>query len=231
MAWSFVIEGKSCWLKKDEGTTKHDSCCVAGVRAKDAEAFVKANMPPPPPPPPPFEQPNLPNYSQQTSAADENGHLSWAKRPETFFYSVGTPISLAPDPDAEMAQRRDVVKQAMLHSWNGYKKYGWGSDEVSPMARRGKRGAAPGATIIDSMSTLKIMGLENEFNDALNWVKAYDFKRGGKVSFFETTIRDLGGLLSAYDMTGDKVLLDKAKEVGNVSTHAISRCLWSIGLF
>ena len=222
-SWSYVIEGKSCWLKKDEGTTKHDSCCIAGKRAKDPETFVKTNMPPPPPPPPPFEQPNLPNYSQQTSMAEANGHTAWAKRPETFFYSVGTPISLAPDPDAEMAQRRDVVKEAMLHSWNGYKKYGWGSDEVSPMARRGKRGAAPGATIIDSMSTLKIMGCEQEFNDALNWVKSYDFKRGGKVSFFETTIRDLGGLLSAYDMTGDRTLLAKAKEVGDGLMGAFSQ--------
>ena len=80
-----------------------------------------------PPPPPPFEQPNLPNYSQQSSIAEENGHTTWAKRPETFFYNVGTPISQAPDPDPEMAERRDVVKAAMLHSWNGYKKYGWGS--------------------------------------------------------------------------------------------------------
>ena len=176
-----------------------------------------------PPPPPPFEQPNLPNYSQQSSIAEENGHTTWAKRPETFFYNVGTPISQAPDPDPEMAERRDVVKAAMLHSWNGYKKYGWGSDEVSPMARRGKRGAAPGATIIDSMSTLKIMGLEKEFQDAVTWVKGYNFARGGKVSFFETTIRVLGGLLSAYDMTGDKTLLEQATKVGDGLMGAFSQ--------
>ena len=35
------------------------------------------------------------------------------------------------------------------------------------------------------------------------------------LSFFETTIRDLGGLLAAYSMTGDKVLLDKAVDLGN----------------
>ena len=65
-------------------------------------------------------------------------------------------------------------------------------------ARRGKHGSAPGATIIDSMSTLKIMGLDEEYSAAVAWVKNFNFKRGGRVSFFETTIRDLGGLLSAY---------------------------------
>merc|ERR1712127_761720 len=130
-------------------------------------------MPPPPPPPAPFEQPGLPNYQQSSSIGTTNGHTSWAVRPETQFYKTGTPISQAPDPDPEMASRRDAIKAAMVHSWDGYRKYGWGSDEVSPIARRGKRGAAPGATIIDSMSTLKIMGLEEQFRDAAGWVKDY----------------------------------------------------------
>ena len=71
----------------------------------------------------------------------------------------------------------------------------------------GKRGAARGATIVDSMSTLKVMGLEAEFRDAVAWAKANDFTDGGTVSFFETTIRVLGGLLSAYDLSADPDLL------------------------
>lgn len=157
----------------------------------------------------------VPRTPQATSATTANDHSAFPARPETQFYKVGTPISQAPDPDAETAAHRDAVKAAMVHSWSGYKKYAWGSDEVSPIARRGKRGAAPGATIIDSMSTLKIMGLEAEFADAVGWVKQYNFKSGGRVSTFETTIRDLAGLLSAYDMSGDVTLLRKAQEVGN----------------
>jgi mannosyl-oligosaccharide alpha-1,2-mannosidase len=35
------------------------------------------------------------------------------------------------------------------------------------------------------------------------------------VSLFETTIRVLGGLLSAYALTGDRLLLDKATDIGD----------------
>ena len=34
------------------------------------------------------------------------------------------------------------------------------------------------------------------------------------MSVFETTIRNLGGLLSAYDLSGDKVFLEKADDLG-----------------
>ena len=44
------------------------------------------------------------------------------------------------------------------------------------------------------MSTLKVMGLESEFNEAVEWVKKFNFAETGRVSFFETTIRDLGAL-------------------------------------
>jgi hypothetical protein len=39
-------------------------------------------------------------------------------------------------------------------------------------------------------------------------------KRGVAVSFFEATIRLLGGLLSCYDMAGDHMCLEKATDLG-----------------
>ncbi len=36
----------------------------------------------------------------------------------------------------------------------------------------------------------------------------------GTVSVFETTIRNLGGLLSAYDLSQDTVFLEKADDLG-----------------
>ena len=40
------------------------------------------------------------------------------------------------------------------------------------------------------------------------------FDRTGSVSVFETTIRELGGLLAAFDLSGDAVFLDKAEDLG-----------------
>ena len=71
-----------------------------------------------------------------------------------------------------------------------------------------------GTTIIDSLSTLFIMDLKEEYYQARQWV-AYNltFEIGKSESLFEVTIRLLGGLLSAYDLTGDELYLNKAYEL------------------
>jgi mannosyl-oligosaccharide alpha-1,2-mannosidase len=42
-----------------------------------------------------------------------------------------------------------------------------------------------------------------------------DARQGEFVGFFETTIRYLGGLLSAYALSGEPILLKKADELGS----------------
>jgi len=42
----------------------------------------------------------------------------------------------------------------------------------------------------------------------------------GSVSFFESTIRHLGGLLSIYQLTGDILFLQKAEMVGQVLEYS-----------
>jgi hypothetical protein len=65
------------------------------------------------------------------------------------------------------------------------------------------------------------MGMKTEFNEAVEWIKkSLSFNRVGVVSVFETTIRELGGLLSAYDLSGEKILLDKAEDLGSRLIHA-----------
>lgn len=60
-----------------------------------------------------------------------------------------------------------------------------------------------------------IMGLKDEYNEALDFVKnRLHFNSSiGDAKGFETGIRYLGGLISAYDLAGDSILLEKAKEV------------------
>ncbi len=50
-----------------------------------------------------------------------------------------------------------------------------------------------------------------EFAQGREWVaKHLTFDKGNEVQLFEIVIRALGGLLSAYHLSGDKVFLDKA---------------------
>lgn len=58
--------------------------------------------------------------------------------------------------------------------------------------------------------TLWLMGLRDEFKQAQDWVvRDLTFSNARDVSVFETTIRELGGLLSAYDLTRESVFKDK----------------------
>lgn len=124
-------------------------------------------------------------------------------------------------------EKMKVVKEAMAHAWHGYEQYAWGADELRPDSKQGKFGVlggmngfqGMGASIVDAMSTLYIMGFQEEFDRARNWVKAnMSFepanRRGQDISFFETTIRLLGGLVSAHDLSGDELFIQKASDLG-----------------
>jgi mannosyl-oligosaccharide alpha-1,2-mannosidase len=126
------------------------------------------------------------------------------------------------DHNSQAQKRRDTVKGMMQHAWDGYVKYAWGKNEVRPVSLRGHTAsifgqASMGATIVDSLDTLYIMGMMDEYEKAREWVESeLDFnKMSGDVSVFETNIRYVGGLLSAYALTGDKMFLDKATHVAD----------------
>ena len=113
-------------------------------------------------------------------------------------------------------ERRAAVKEAMMHAWSGYKEYAWGSDNLDPVSMGGSDVHGMGATIIASLDTLWIMGMEKEFNEARDWVRnSFSPKVNSEVSVSETTTAILGGLLSAYTLSGDDMFLDKAKALGD----------------
>lgn len=118
-------------------------------------------------------------------------------------------------------QKLSMVKEAFLHAWNGYKTRAWGKDELSPVSGR-NRNTFNGwsATLVDSMDTMWIMGLKEEFEEAVGFVKTIDFHTSQRkdIPLFETTIRYLGGLLGAYDVSEGKypVLLEKAVMLGDM---------------
>jgi len=118
--------------------------------------------------------------------------------------------------DAQARSRREYVKETMQHAWNGYATYAYGSDEIKPQTKKGgDNWGGQGITLVDSLDTLWLMGLKDEFWKARDWVRDHlSHEHAGSVSVFETTIRDLGGLLAAYDWSSDKVFLTKAEDLG-----------------
>ncbi|KAI9047271.1 hypothetical protein LZ554_008722 [Drepanopeziza brunnea f. sp. 'monogermtubi'] len=117
--------------------------------------------------------------------------------------------------------RLEEIRNAFLHTWEGYKAHAWAQDELRPLAGGFKQPFCGwAATMVDSLDTLWIMGLKEEFELALTELENVDFtnKKGCVINLFETTIRHLGGLLAAWDLTEGKygILMEKAVELAEV---------------
>lgn len=162
-------------------------------------------------------------------------HSQWLKEsPSRLVYSLGSRVYLSKVTRLPKIQydfllnetaeekhlresRRDSIKNGFLHAWNGYTRYAWGYDELLPLTHVGRNNFNGwGATIIDALDTLWIMDLKEEFNRSRDFVRSVDFtKSNEEINVFETIIRYLGGLLSAYELSNDLVFLEKAQELGN----------------
>src|SRR5258708_4175749 len=110
------------------------------------------------------------------------------------------------------------VRSAFLYSWNAYKQYAWGHDELKPLSKGAHDwySASLYMTPVDALDTMILMGLTDEANKTREFIaQNLSFDQDIEVKNFEITIRLLGGLLSSYQLTGDARLLDLADNLGN----------------
>jgi mannosidase alpha-like ER degradation enhancer 2 len=131
-------------------------------------------------------------------------------------YAASLATSMTAAEKAEMAER---VRVETLHAWNGYKKYAWGHDALKPLSRQPfdwyGQGHSLLMTPVDALDTLTLMGLKPQADEARALIDTrLNLDQDIYVKDFEITIRLLGSLLSGYELTGDKRLLDLADELG-----------------
>jgi len=110
------------------------------------------------------------------------------------------------------------VRTEFLHAWNNYERYAWGHDALRPLSKTAHDWAGQSLlmTPVDALDTLVLMRLDAEAARARSLIVSdLSFDRDIYVKNFEITIRLLGGLLSSYQLTGDKRLLSLAEDLGN----------------
>jgi mannosyl-oligosaccharide alpha-1,2-mannosidase len=125
----------------------------------------------------------------------------------------------AQDVAAIQNERRLAVKRSFGRGWKSYKEHAWMQDALKPISGDAvDQFSGWAATLVDSLDTLWMMGLRDEFYEAVAAVATIDFgfTMAARVNTFETCIRYLGGLLAAYDLSGHEVLKEKAIEVGDL---------------
>ncbi|MCJ1387923.1 hypothetical protein MMC18_000766 [Xylographa bjoerkii] len=166
--------------------------------------------------------------------------IHWAQLPEHFPIPLESVIPIptgrlltipkiqhvfrdeSPTARIEREKKLATVKEAFQHSWTGYKRpESWLQDELSPVSGKSRNPFCGwAATLVDALDTLWIMGMEEEFQQAALAIGEIDFTTSirSDIPLFETTIRYLGGLIAAHDLSGGKykVLLAKAVELADV---------------
>ncbi|XP_030507656.2 alpha-mannosidase I MNS4 isoform X1 [Cannabis sativa] len=105
----------------------------------------------------------------------------------------------------EAKQLRDEVREMFYHAFDGYMENAFPLDELRPLSCGGEDTLGGYAlTLIDSLDTLALLGDRDRFSTSVEWIgKNLRFDINKTVSVFETTIRVLGGLLSAHLIASD----------------------------
>ncbi|MBV9925994.1 MAG: glycoside hydrolase family 47 protein [Acidobacteria bacterium] len=137
----------------------------------------------------------------------------------TLLLALST-LLLSPAAAAAQVNRRALaerVRAEFLHAWRGYERYAWGHDELKPLSKTARDwyGEPLYMTQVDALDTLILLGFHEEAKRDREFVIGHlDFDKDIYVQNFEITIRHLGGLLSAYQLTNDRRLLRLAEDLG-----------------
>lgn len=118
---------------------------------------------------------------------------------------------------AQKAALAEQVRRQYLHAWKGYRKYAWGHDALKPLSHEPMDWYSHSLlmTPVDGLDTMILMGLTPQADQARKLIDTQlNFNRDMYVKDFEITIRLMGGLLSSYELTGDKRLLALADDLG-----------------
>jgi mannosyl-oligosaccharide alpha-1,2-mannosidase len=209
------------------------------VKHNPTPAPSKAAKPSIPTPIRPNPRPNAAPPADGSALSSSIEAIYWTKLPEKFPVPSQSLIKLprgkpqtipkiqhkfeAEDAAAKKDRlaKLEKIRAVFKKSWDGYREYAWLHDELKPESGTFKDPFAGwGATLVDGLDTLWIMGLKKEFDEAVKAVDSINFRTTHRadIPLFETTIRYLGGLLAAYDISGKKYknLLDKAVELAEV---------------
>jgi mannosyl-oligosaccharide alpha-1,2-mannosidase len=112
------------------------------------------------------------------------------------------------------------VREEFLHAWNGYVRVAWGHDEVRPVSGTTNDFFAPGRSfglsIVEALDTLYVMELDDELARCVRWILTHlDFDVDAQMQMFEAVIRIVGGLIAGYYATGERGLVERARDLAD----------------
>ncbi|CAG8961451.1 hypothetical protein HYFRA_00013902 [Hymenoscyphus fraxineus] len=120
----------------------------------------------------------------------------------------------------ERLRKLEVIRGNFSRAFIGYKGRAELRDGVGLVSRGDDGEGGWGVGLIDSLDTIWLMDLKEDFDTAIKSIFKIDFTTSPAktINIFQTTTRILGGLLGAYDISHSLYpeLLEKAIEVGDM---------------
>ena len=124
--------------------------------------------------------------------------------------------------EIDWSSRAKAVRGALKDAFRAYEKDATGFDDLAPVSRRGVNWLHSRATLVDALDSLYVVGLRGDYERAVTEVLRPTLVGEPpfwqSVSVFEYHIRVVGGLLGAFEVSGDRRLLHAA-------SHAADRVL------
>ena len=114
--------------------------------------------------------------------------------------------------DPETTFRRQFIVNMTKDAWSAYVTHAWGQEALQPISlNQDKMNKLPlnGETILQSITTLWLMGLDEEFGRAQKWIQNMN------MNITEFKLENIGALLSAYSLTGESMFKEKAQEIAD----------------
>lgn len=109
------------------------------------------------------------------------------------------------------------VRDAFVHSLEGFSRHAWGHDEIRPVSNRTNDSwGGFGCVLHDALDTALLMRLDEMAERIVRQIATVSFLKDWDAHVFEYTIRYLGSLVSAFQMRGrkDASLLASAEILG-----------------
>lgn len=135
--------------------------------------------------------------------------LSTEHSPPMFEAAMGNGIPVKRDTRSATGnytheERSQAVIEAFRHAWTGYSNHCFGKDSFHPVSKSCENNRNGwGVTAVDALSTAILMNETLIVGQILKHVASIDFSSsadGSTTNIFESTIRYMGGLMSAYDL-------------------------------
>uniref|UniRef100_A0A671DT57 alpha-1,2-Mannosidase n=1 Tax=Rhinolophus ferrumequinum TaxID=59479 RepID=A0A671DT57_RHIFE len=128
----------------------------------------------------PREEATAARSSGGTALRPQEGSISFsfdfnAFRSRLRHPVLGTGAHEIEDSQSLVRTQREKIKEMMRFAWQSYRRYAMGKNELRPLTKDGYEGnmfgGLSGATVIDSLDTLYLMELKEEFQEAKAWVE------------------------------------------------------------